>query len=90
MLAAKFLTLTTNADGTTATAFPDAACHALSVLNVTGASLSFFYPGVATAFVLPNGMAWTFRGLNNASQLSVKRTDESTSTVTLNSVEVEL
>ena len=90
MTSAKFTAATTSADGTSFVALNDLPCHFVHVLNKTGTPLTFKYATDDGVFVLPDGMAWSFRGLNNANQLSVKRTDESTSQVTLNSIEVEL
>ncbi|MGV3659797.1 MAG: hypothetical protein ACO1TE_06425 [Prosthecobacter sp.] len=92
MTAAKFIQLTTHATGTNFTAFPDTPGNVVTVVNHTGTSLTFQHVADADEgeFVLPNGMAYAFRGLSNANQLRVKRTDESNTPVTLESVEVEL
>lgn len=90
MIAAKFLTLTTSTDGTEFTTFDDVACRTVNVWNLTGQSLTFKYANDAGEFVLPNGLAYAFNGINNAKQLLVKRTDESDTPATLSSVEVEL
>lgn len=92
MIAGKFLNLETSATGTEFVAFADVKCHALNVLNLTGTSLTFQYVNDddETDFVLPHGMAYAFRGLNNANQLKVKRTDESDAQVTIKTVEATL
>ncbi|CAB4186607.1 hypothetical protein UFOVP1329_4 [uncultured Caudovirales phage] len=90
MTAAKFLSLTTSEVGTDFVAFEDSPCSIANVWNLTGQSLTFKYANDAGTFVLPTGLAYAFCGLNNANQLRVKRSDESNTPVTLNSVEVEL
>ncbi|MEN3940681.1 hypothetical protein WJU23_05250 [Prosthecobacter sp. SYSU 5D2] len=90
MISSKFITVTTAVDGTSFTALPSAQAHFVHVLNNTGEDLAFKYSTDEGTFVLPANTAWTFRGLNNANQLLVKRADESATPVTLSSVEVEL
>lgn len=90
MISAKFITIDTAVSGTDFTPFPDAPCRTVNVWNLTGQSLTFKYANDDGEFRLPSGLAYAFNGINNASQLLVKRTDEDTTPVTLNSVEVEL
>ncbi|CAB4163358.1 hypothetical protein UFOVP813_16 [uncultured Caudovirales phage] len=90
MTAAKFISLTTSETGTDFVTFADSPCSRVNVWNLTGQSLTFKYEEDEGTFVLPSGLAYAFSGVNNASQLLVKRTDESNTPVTLNSVEVEL
>lgn len=91
MISSKFLTLTTNEDGASFVAFPDAPAHTLNVINATGVDLTFQHIGDEDEgeFILPSGMGFAFRGITNANQLRVKRSDENTTTVTLNAVEAE-
>lgn len=92
MIAAKFLTLQTAASGATYVPFSSQPCSIVNVVNNTGTALSFVHTTDANSveFVLPDGMAYAFTGINNADQLKVRRTDASDTQVTLNSVEVEL
>ena len=92
MIAAKFITLETSATGTDFVPFANLPAHCVNVINDTGIDLTFQHVNDADngEFILPNGMAFAFRGINNANQLQVKRTDESATQVTLTSVEVEL
>lgn len=90
MTSAAFLpSIQTAADGTSFVTLPAMLCSAVHVLNLTGTALSFKRGSAAEAFVLPASAGYTFRGITNANQLAVKRTDESATRVTLNSMEAE-
>ncbi|MBK8093060.1 MAG: hypothetical protein IPK32_13995 [Verrucomicrobiaceae bacterium] len=92
MIASKFLHLQTSTSGNEYVAFESTPASQLHVANGTGTTLSFkhAYNEDGDDFELPDGLAWTFRGITNADQLLVKRADDSTTQVTLKSVEVEL
>lgn len=92
MIASKFIQIQTAATGTNFTTLPDLPARVVNVINATGTSLSFVHTNDddEIEFVLPDGMAFAFDGINNANQLKVKRTDESNTQVTLNAMEVVL
>lgn len=92
MISTKFIQLTTSGTGSTFVAFADLPAHIVNVFNGTGTSLTFKNSADADEgeFELPSGIAYAFRGITNAGQLLLKRTDESNTPVTLKSVEVEV
>lgn len=77
------LSLQTNADGTTYTAFSSQACKQLTVSNQSGTTLEFQQGGSGVAFQVPTGSFYTFFGLSNASSLGARRVDTSTTQVTI-------
>jgi len=89
MISAKFLQVQTSADGASFVTLPSQPAISVDIYNGTGTDLTFLHTTDAdnTEFVLPSGLAFSFRGITNANQLKVKRTDESATQVTLKSVE---
>ena len=77
------LSLTTNATGTTYTAFTDQPCTQLTVSNQTGVTLEVRQDGAGVAFQIPTGAFYTFFGIDNCNQLAVRRFDTSNTQVTL-------
>jgi hypothetical protein len=92
MISTKFIQLTTSEEGDEFVAFDDLPAHVVNIFNGTGTGLTFKNSADTDdgEFELPSGIAYAFRGITNANQLLVKRTDESDTPVTLKSVEVEL
>ena len=92
MISASFLQVQTSADGTSFTPLPDKPAISVDIYNGTGTDLTFIHAvdTDAVEFVLPSGVAFSFRGIRNANQLKVKRTDSSATQVTLKSVEAIL
>lgn len=84
MTSSKFLSLSSNTTGTTWNSFPSVTpATVLHVLNNTGTTLSFRRSGDTSAeFQLPTGIAWSFRGITDSSQIQMRRTDTSNSSVT--------
>lgn len=85
MTNAQFTSLTTNATGTTWTAFASISpATTVHVLNNTGTTLEFRRSGgTAAVFQLPTSMAWSFKALTNSSQLECRRVDTSNTQVTV-------
>jgi hypothetical protein len=84
MTEAKFLKLVTSATGTTWVA-PTSITNVtvLHVINNTGATWEFRRTGdTSNTFQLPNGLAYSFRGLTNANQLEFRRADTSNTQLT--------
>jgi hypothetical protein len=77
------LTLTTNATGTTFTAFANTACVALDIVNNTGTTIEYRRGATGTAMQIPTGSARLVVGITNANQIDVRRTDTSNVQVTL-------
>jgi hypothetical protein len=75
------LSLTTNATGTTFTAFASQACTALDIVNNTGVTVEYRRGGAGTAMQIPAGAARMVIGITNASQVDVRRTDTSNTQV---------
>jgi len=85
MTNSKFLSLSSNTTGTTWNSFSTVnPATVLHVLNNSGTTLSFRRSGDTSAeFQLPTGVAWSFRGLSDSSQIQMRRTDTSNSSVTI-------
>lgn len=77
------LALTTNATGTTFTAFSASACIALDIVNNTGTTIEYRRGGTGTALQIPTGSARLVVGITNADQVGVRRTDTSNVQVSL-------
>lgn len=77
------LALTTNASGTPYTAFASQACTALDIVNNTGVTIEYRRGATGSAMQIPTGAARMIIGITNASQIDVRRTDVSNTTVTI-------
>ena len=76
------LAVTTAAVGTAFTAFASQACKQITIINNTGTLLEAQQSGSGVSVPLFTGQAFTFFGLTNASQIGLRRVDQSTVTVT--------
>jgi hypothetical protein len=81
--ASTILALTTAATGTNFTAFSDAACIALDIVNNTGVTIEYRRGGAGVAMQIPPDAARMVIGITNANQISVRRTDTSNTQVTI-------
>jgi hypothetical protein len=77
------LALTTNATGTTFTAFGASTCVALDIVNNTGTTIEYRRGATPAAMQIPTGTARLVVGITNANQIEVRRTDVSNVQVTL-------
>jgi hypothetical protein len=90
MTNAAFLTsVQTSATGTNFVTFPAYVCDGVHVINNTGTTLAFKRGSDSATFELPTGSGYSFYGITNANQLSVKRADDSNTQVTIKSIEAE-
>jgi hypothetical protein len=55
--------------------FPPQACERLIIVNTTGTMLEVRQDGVGIGLPVPDGSGFTFEGITNADQLSVRRKD---------------
>ncbi len=84
MAAGGHLNATTAASGSGFTAFADHACRQVTIANNTGTAIEVQQDASGVAFPVFNGTYFTFYGLTNASQLGVRRVDQSGTQVTVN------
>jgi hypothetical protein len=77
------LAVTTNATGTTYTAFASQACKQLTISNQSGVVIEVRQGGGGVALQLPTGAFYTFFGITNADQLGVRRVDTSNTQITI-------
>lgn len=77
------LSLTTNATGTTYTAFSSTTCTALDLVNNTGVTIEYRRGASGSAMQIPDKSARLIIGITNANQIDVRRTDVSNTTVSL-------
>ena len=68
--------------GNAFTALPSQPCKQVTILNLTGVTLSFQRDGAGETIEIPDGVSWMFRGLKDASDLRVRRFDQSGTQVT--------
>ena len=80
--AAGLISIATSSTGNEFVTLPTQPCKQLTIFNLTGAMLSFQRHGTGPTIEIPDGVSWMFRGLSDASNLSVKRTDSNGSPVT--------
>jgi len=71
------IAMTDSTDGAIYTSFPNTSCTQLVIVNTTGQDLDVFQVGSTTRITILNGLNFMFRGIYNANQLSVRRTDRS-------------
>lgn len=75
--------LTTNATGTTYTAFASQALKQLTLVNNTGTTIEFRQGASGIAIPVFDKTAFTIFGITNANQIDVRRTDTSNTTVSV-------
>lgn len=83
MVGGGHIALTTNATGTTFTAFASQACKQLTIANDTGVNLEVQQGSETVYLPVFANTCYTFFGLTNANQLKVRRVDTSNTTVTV-------
>lgn len=84
--APKYTTVTitqasTNADGTTFTAFPSVACEILEVVNDTGTDLEYRRGATGNTMIITAGQTRRIVGITNANGIQVRRKDTATTPV---------
>ena len=77
------LSVTTSSAGSTGVAFSSAACSVIEIDNDTGVDLEYQRGGAGNWMPLPNASQRLIVGITNASQISLRRTDQATAQVTL-------
>ena len=75
-------TVQTSASGATWVTLGAAACDLVTLINNTGTDLEVRRGGAGVGIPVLDGNAWPFRGLTDASNLSVRRLDQSNTQVT--------
>lgn len=75
---------TSGTDGAVWVAFPSTACNQVRVFNVSGTTLNVRRGGAGDFMPIPTGQSYTFAAVANANELSVRRADTVSTTVTLN------
>ena len=74
--------VTTAVSGTGYTTLTDQICGSVTIVNDTGTSLDVTKDGGTTKMVVPTGAAYCVKYIENANQVSVRRTDNSATQVT--------
>jgi hypothetical protein len=80
---ATILTLTTNATGTTWTAFGSQSCNALDLTNSTSVAIEYRRGGAGNAMQVLSGASRLIVGITNANQIEVRRVDTSNTQITI-------
>jgi hypothetical protein len=73
----------TNATGANFSAFASQNCKQLTISNNSGTAIEVQQDGAGVALPIPDQTYFTFYGLANASQLGVRRVDQSNTQVTI-------
>lgn len=73
----------TNASGALFTAFAPQAARQLTIVNATGQDIEFQQNGTGGTVPVINGTAYPIYGLQDASQIAVRRIDQSNTQVTV-------
>lgn len=76
------LSVATTATGANFIAFASQALAELVVFNNTGTAVEFRQDGAGTVLQVPAGLSVTFQGIANASQIAMRRVDQSVTPVT--------
>ncbi len=82
--AVSIVSVVTSASGAAFTAFAAKRCKELDLVNTSGVAIEYLRDGVGTAFPVPTGSGRMIIGLTDASQVSVRRVDQSATQVTVN------
>lgn len=77
------ISVATSTTGADFTAFSAQACTQLTISNNTGTTIEFAVSGTGVAFPVFPATYYTFFGITDASSLSVRRTDQSDTSVTV-------
>lgn len=75
--------VTTANPGSGWTAFDPAACVGLDIVNASGVDIEYRRGGAGSSFQLLDGMSRFIEGITDASDISVRRIDQSNTQVTL-------
>lgn len=63
--------------------FPNFPCKQISPVNLSGTDIDIRREGDDVWLTMVSGMFWTFRGITNANQISLRRSDQSTNQISL-------
>ena len=77
------ISVQTAANGTDFVAFASQECKQLTISNSTGTEIEVRQDGAGVALPVFDSTYYTFFGITNANQLSVRRSDASTTQVTV-------
>jgi hypothetical protein len=80
--ASGIFTVTSAATGTNWTTFSSNQATKVAVSNQTGTTLEVRQGGTGSGFAIPTGTIFTFAGITNTNQLSLRRVDTSNTQVT--------
>lgn len=70
------LTVDTATPGTNWATFPSQLCKQLCIVNNSGQTIEFRQDGAGAEIAIPTATTFPIYGLNNASQIGVKRVDD--------------
>lgn len=80
---ATIITVQSASSGTGWAAFPSTTCDTLDIVNNTGTDIEYRRGGAGYSITIPDGSARAVTALTNASEIEVRRVDQSTTQVTL-------
>jgi hypothetical protein len=75
--------VSTGAPGSAFVAYPSNSCYQLTIANYTGFDVEVQQDAAGVAFPVPTGTVYPFYGIQNSNQIAVRRTDQSSTPVTV-------
>lgn len=83
VIQANIISAQTAASGTGWVAFPDNSCTHLEIVNTTGTAIEYRRNGGGSAIAVQNNASRMIHGIDNASDIEVRRVDTSVTQVTV-------
>lgn len=80
---AQIISAQTAANGTDFVPFPAGRCNSLDLVNNTGAAIEYQRGGTGGTIAVPAGASRMIVGITDASQIGVRRVDQTTAQVTV-------
>jgi hypothetical protein len=82
-VSATIMSLTTAATGSNFTAFSSQACNSLDIVNTSSVSIEYRRGGAGNTMTILSGSSRLVVGITNASDISVRRVDQSNTQITI-------
>jgi len=82
-VSATIMSLTTAATGSNYTAFSSQACNSLDIVNTSSVSIEYRRGGAGNTMTILSGSSRLVVGITNASDISVRRVDQSNTQITI-------
>lgn len=84
------VSLQTSATGSSYVTFAAFGCDSLDIVNTTGTAIEYRRGGTGDTVTIPNNSARMIVGISNASEISLRRVDQSNTQVTVKAEAINL